>query len=132
MIRTNHHTKSPWEPIVGYSRAVKKGPFITVAGTTSTDPETGEFMHPGDAHLQTMKIFDNIEKALQALGSSLKDVVRTRMFVKNIAQDNEAIGKAHYHYFGASGIEPVATMVEVSGFIDSRMLVEIEVDAIIG
>ncbi|KAJ3284181.1 hypothetical protein HDU79_008427 [Rhizoclosmatium sp. JEL0117] len=130
MERINFHTKSPWEPVVGYSRAVRKGPFVAVAGTTSTDPETGELLHPGDAYLQTVQIFENIKKALEAVGSSLKDVVRTRMFVKDIARDNKAIGKAHFEYFGR--VEPVATMVEVAGFIHASMLVEIEVDAIIG
>ncbi|KAJ3076649.1 hypothetical protein HDU98_001659 [Podochytrium sp. JEL0797] len=128
MIRTNFHTKSPWEPVVGYSRAVRKGPFVAVAGTTATDPETGELLHEGDAYLQTIQIFENIKKALEAVGANMSDVVRTRMFVKNIARDNEAIGKAHFKYFGT--VEPVATMVEVAGFIDVRMLVEIEVDAI--
>ena len=117
---------SPWEDVVGYSRAVRVGNIIEVAGTTAMDGET--LVGKGDVYLQTKFIFTKIEKALQQLGASLKDVVRTRMFVTNIA-DWEMVGKAHGEFFTA--IKPVATMVEVSRLIDGDLLVEIEVTAVI-
>ena len=117
---------SPWEDVVGYSRAVRVGNIIEVAGTTAMDGET--LIGKGDVYLQTKFIFTKIEKALQQLGASLKDVVRTRMFVTNIA-DWEMVGKAHGEFFTA--IKPVATMVEVSRLIDGDLLVEIEVTAVI-
>ena len=117
---------SSWEDVVGYSRAVRVGNIIEVAGTTAMDGET--LIGKGDVYLQTKFIFTKIEKALQQLGASLKDVVRTRMFVTNIA-DWEMVGKAHGEFFTA--IKPVATMVEVSRLIDGDLLVEIEVTAVI-
>lgn len=117
---------SPWEDVVGYSRAVRVGNIIEVAGTTAMDGET--LIGKGDVYLQTKFIFTKIEKALQQLGASLKDVVRTRMFVTNIA-DWEMVGKAHGEFFTA--IKPVATMVEVRRLIDDDLLVEIEVTAVI-
>ena len=117
---------SPWEDMVGYSRAVRVGNIIEVAGTTAMDGET--LIGKGDVYLQTKFIFTKIEKALQQLGASLKDVVRTRMFVTNIA-DWEMVGKAHGEFFTA--IKPVATMVEVRRLIDDDLLVEIEVTAVI-
>ena len=117
---------SPWEDVVCYSRAVRVGNIIEVAGTTAMDGET--LIGKGDVYLQTKFIFTKIEKALQQLGASLKDVVRTRMFVTNIA-DWEMVGKAHGEFFTA--IKPVATMVEVSRLIDGDLLVEIEVTAVI-
>ena len=117
---------SPWEDVVGYSRAVRVGNIIEVAGTTAMDGET--LIGKGDVYLQTKFIFTKIEKALQQLGASLKDVVRTRMFVTNIA-DWEMVGKAHGEFFTA--IKPVATMVEVHRLIDDDLLVEIEVTAVI-
>ena len=117
---------SPWEDVVGYSRAVRVGNIIEVAGTTAMDGET--LIGKGDVYLQTKFIFTKIEKALQQLGASLKDVVRTRMFVTNIA-DWEMVGKAHGEFFTA--IKPVATMVEVRRLIDGDLLVEIEVTAVI-
>ncbi|KAJ3139744.1 hypothetical protein HK100_011227, partial [Physocladia obscura] len=129
MQRINAHTASPYEPIVGYARAVRKGPFVYISGTTSTDPETGVFEHANDAGAQATKIFDNIRRALESVGATVGDVVRTRMFVKNIVRDSDAVGRAHFAAFGK--VEPVATMVEVAGFIDERMLVEIEVDAVV-
>jgi len=117
---------SPWEDIVGYSRAVKVDNIIEVAGTTAMDGET--LVGRGDVYLQTKFIFSKIEKALQHLGASLADVVRTRMYVTNIAQWEE-IGKAHGECFAT--IKPVATMVEVARLIDDELLIEIEVTAII-
>ena len=117
---------SPWEEVVGYSRAVRVGNIIEVAGTTAMDGET--IIGKGDVYLQTKFIFTKIEKALQQLGASLKDVVRTRMFITNIA-DWEMVGKAYGEFFAT--IKPVATMVEVSRLIDGDLLVEIEVTAVI-
>jgi enamine deaminase RidA (YjgF/YER057c/UK114 family) len=115
-----------WEPIVGYSRAVRVGPFIAVTGTTALD-EKGELVGVGDPAVQTERCIQNIAAALGRLGASLEDVVRTRMFVTNIDQW-EAIGRVHGRFFGH--IRPATTMVEVSRLIDARMLVEIEADAI--
>ncbi|MDB5280015.1 MAG: RidA family protein [Ferruginibacter sp.] len=117
---------SPWEDIVGYSRAVKVGNIIEVAGTTAMDGDT--LVGEGDVYAQTIFIFQKIDQALQDLGSSLNDVVRTRMFVTNI-NDWELIGRAHGEFFAA--IKPVATMVEVKALINSDLLIEIEVTAII-
>ena len=117
---------SPWEDIVGYSRAVRVGNIIEVAGTTAMDGET--IVGEGDVYAQAKYIFEKIEKALQQLGGSLKDVVRTRMFVTNIA-DWELIGKAHGEFFKT--IKPVTTMLQVERLIDDKLLIEIEVSAII-
>ncbi|KAJ3324049.1 hypothetical protein HDU76_013495 [Blyttiomyces sp. JEL0837] len=129
MERINYASPSLYEGKVGYSRAVKKGPFIAVAGTTASDPETGKLLYPGDAYNQAKQVFINIEKALNALGSSHKDVIRTRMFVKDIERDWEAIGKAHFETYGT--IMPAATMVQVP-LINPDMLIEVEVDAVVG
>ena len=117
---------SPWEDIVGYSRAVKVGNIIEIAGTTAMDGEL--LVGKDDVYEQTRFILKKIEKALQQLGSSLNDVVRTRMFVTNM-DDWELIGKAHGEFF--TTIKPVSTMVEVKRLINEALLIEIEVTAII-
>lgn len=116
-----------WEPIGGYSRAVRVGPFVVVAGTTAWD-ERGDIVGVGDMHAQAVQVLQNIERALRAAGADLQDVIRTRAFVTDIRRWEE-VARAHGEFF--RDIRPAFTMVQVSGLVDSRMLVEIEAEAIV-
>ena len=128
-MRKTVQTGAPWESIAGYSRAIRAGNTIYVTGTTSLDAN-GTLIHKGDAAAQTRRVFEIIAAALDGLGATLDDVVRTRMYVTNIARDWEAVARVHGEALGH--VRPATTMVEVKALIDPDMLVEIEAVAVVG
>jgi enamine deaminase RidA (YjgF/YER057c/UK114 family) len=127
MSRELFATQTEWEPYVGYSRAVRVGDHVFVSGTVATN-ENGDLVAPGDPYAQTIQVLENLKRALERAGSSMADVVRTRMFVTDISQW-KAYGRAHGEYF--RDIRPVTSMIEVRGLIDPSLMIEIEADALI-
>jgi len=127
MKRKNYDSDTKWEPLIGYSRAVRTGAAIAVSGTTATD-EKGDVVGPGDPYAQTTQAINNVQEALNGLGAALSDVVRTRVYLINIA-DWPEVGRAHAEAF--ADIKPATTMLEVRRLVDPEMLVEIEADAVL-